>query len=409
MRLLLSAVLVCLGAIPVAAQTSLADADAMGSGTPEAGKSIFTIYGFIRADAVYETSQPNDSQTVFFIPSQDPASGNKGHDDSFTLYTRLTRLGMKLSGPDVHGMPLEGRIEIDFQSGGTESQSRIRMRHAYFTLAKGDHLKFLVGQTDDLFSPLRPSVNEDTHNWNGGNTGDRRPQIRVTYSGEISDNAAFTVAGALALQGAVDGADRDFDGVLDGEDSGLPQVQLRAGYSRQLLKDSGDTHDFQVGIWYVRGQDETDVPVGSQDDFNSQLLGIDLTVPVIANRFGIRGELWAGKNVDDMRGGIGQGVNTTTGEEINACGWWLEGQFNLDETNTVFAGYSEDNPANGDLSPSTAGALSPSRNQIYYAGMKTLHFDPVEIGVEYMFYETSYIGFRRGTDHRFRTYISYKF
>lgn len=414
MRVLLSAIfLVCFGVLPAMGQVTQSDLDAVNARIDQLEKqtatqagSYFTLYGFVRLDAQYDTAEANDSQVIMFIPSQDPASGNKTTDDGFTLYTRLTRLGIQLKGPEVHGMPLAGRIEVDFYGGGSESRHLFRMRHAFLTLRK-NNLEFLLGQTSDLFSPLFPSLNWDSLFWNAGNTGDRRPQARVTYNMDVGEKANVSIAAALALQGAVDNNNGDADGYLDGEDGGLPQLQVRVGYSRPLLAES-KTNDFGIGVWAVRGKDETDVPIGGNDDYDSKMVGLDLMVPIIANKLDISGEWWTGKNLDDLRGGIGQGINAVSGEEINATGFWFQGRFRVNDANTVVAGYSEDNPANHDLT--AGGAQNRARNQVYFLGYTNTHFNPITLGFEYSYWETNYVGgLRHGTNHHFKTYFMYKF
>ena len=95
---------------------------------------------------------------------------------------RLTRLGIDWSGPQIAKLgnaKLIGKLETDFQNGGTESRQIIRIRHAYVRL-DWERFSMLAGQTWDLVSPLFPTVNGDTLQWNAGNVGDRRPQLRVS-------------------------------------------------------------------------------------------------------------------------------------------------------------------------------------------------------------------------------------
>src|SRR5213075_2902130 len=81
---------------------------------------------------------------------------------------------------------------------------------------------WLFGQTWDIISPLFPSPNDDTLMWNAGNIGDRRPQFRYTYE---PARRPLSVSVGLGLTGAIDAQDLDANGIRDGEDSGLPNVQ----------------------------------------------------------------------------------------------------------------------------------------------------------------------------------------
>jgi hypothetical protein len=103
------------------------------------------------------------------------------------MHPRSTRFGVDYSGPKVPGLgdaDLSGKLELDFENGGSESRQIIRIRHAYLQLAKND-VSILAGQSWDVFSPLFPTVDNDTLLWNAGNLGDRRPQFRFSYDPKV--------------------------------------------------------------------------------------------------------------------------------------------------------------------------------------------------------------------------------
>jgi hypothetical protein len=109
---------------------------------------------------------------------------------------------------------VSGRLEIDFQNGGSNSRAIPRYRHAFLQMNWGVH-SLLAGQTWDVISPLFPTVNADTLMWNVRNMGDRRPQLRYSYEPKTGLNAR----GAIGLTGAIDNLDADNNGVPDGEGS----------------------------------------------------------------------------------------------------------------------------------------------------------------------------------------------
>src|SRR5207248_11313586 len=164
-----------------------------------------------------------------------PSNANvAGRSNSqFTLHPRLTRLGWNLAAPPdtLKGSKVSGKIEMDWQNGGgvtVESRPLPRIRHAYLQLQRGAST-WLFGQTWDLISPLFPSPNDDTLQWNAGNLGDRRPQVR--YTSETA-NRPFSAAVALGLTSAIYAKDLDANGIRDGEDSGAPNVQARLGWKK---------------------------------------------------------------------------------------------------------------------------------------------------------------------------------
>lgn len=373
-----------------------ASADAEDSYFTKLG-SMFELYGFLRVDATYSDSEFNDTQVSFRVL---PENGSNDDDDDFSLYGRLTRLGLNFTAPEGFlDASLTGRFEIDFYAfDSSDSRNLIRMRHAYLQLADDDW-SFLAGQTSDLISPLYPSVNPDLVNWNVGNLGDRRPQLRGTYAPAFGD-AKLTFAGALALQGAIDGKNFDApDGVTNGEDSGLPQIQARAAVGVPLF---GEQHT-ELGVWGARGWEETDGT--DPDEWDMKVFGLDLRVPIVEDRLWVQGEVWQGENVSDVRGGVGQGINTTTLDEIDATGGWIQGTTAVDGLGDVFAGYTVDSPDREDVPVGTG----VTRNSALYAGMTVKRWDPFIMGFEWMGWETEYRGNDDGDANRFRLYFSYKF
>jgi len=367
--------------------------------------SMLTFYGFLRVDAVYDSDHMNDAQLPRYVLSEDDATSGS---DSWTIYTRLTRLGLDLDGGEVmDGHKLTGKLEFDFygDSEASDSRNEPRIRHAYLNLAK-DEFSFLAGQTWDLFSPLFPSANPDMLNWDAGNPGDRRPQLRFGYMPGIGEDSSLLLSAALAMQGAIDSQEDGTNGglpngVIDGEDAGVPQVQARAAYGTEILGNSKS----ELGAWLAWGKEEADTALASGDDeWTATIYGIDLVLP-LTDELKLRGEFWLGENADDYRGGIGQGINTTTGDEIAAMGYWAELLYAWSKTTDVFAGYSVDDPDDDDL-PTTGGR---DKNAVAYAGAQYRVWDPVRLGWEYLFWNTEYTGQDDGTNHRFHLWIAYHF
>ncbi|MBI2899871.1 MAG: hypothetical protein HYY17_06785, partial [Planctomycetes bacterium] len=316
------------------------------------GKGVkFELYGFLRLDAIYDDSRPNNSQIISSVRSEDPAApssiGADSGDDDLTIHPRLTRLGIDFDGPKVDplgGAKLDGKFEIDFYnlvSGTITSNSRefIRMRHAWLKLA-WERFSVLAGQREDVISPIFPVVNPDFTMWGAGNLGDRRPQIRPEWS-----NGTFTATGMIGLTGADDGQDADGDGILDGEDSSLPTLQARFGLS---IDGWVEKQRIAAGAWGHWAREETSLTLAGERKFDSWAFGLDLTLPILANLW-FKGELWTGSNLDDVRGGILQGINATTGDEIASTGGWAELGWKPLDWYAVSLGFAIDDPVSDDL------------------------------------------------------------
>lgn len=354
------------------------------------GNSSLGFYGFVRLDAIYDDSRSSAIQTPTFILSEDSSLGTGDSEASFNFHPRLTRFGMNFDGPEIgeRGVKLSGKIEIDFQNGGRESRSIIRMRHAYMNLDWGK-TSLLIGQTWDLFSPLYPTVNSDTLMWNAGNLGDRRPQVRF----QAKSNKGLTFAAGVGLTGAIDSQDLDGDGVRDGDDAEIPHVQARLGYAGE---------SFSVGLSGHTGREEVRSAVAGETSFDTSSVSLDFQGT--AGLATVKGEIWTGENLSDFRGGIGQGINTATGQEIESSGGWLELGLELSELYSLYVGYSIDDPTDDDILP--GGRI---KNDAWYLVNRFRVGRPFMVGFDYLYWTTEFKGLDDGTDNRFNLYVVYTF
>ncbi|OHB75804.1 MAG: hypothetical protein A2Z34_07175 [Planctomycetes bacterium RBG_16_59_8] len=197
------------------------------------------------------------------------------------------------------------------------------------------------------------------------------------------------------------GDDRDAPaGVIDGEDSGVPMLQGRAAFSRELwVKGKQAT----IGLWGHRSWEETDGKFDGEDNFDGSSTGVDLSLP-LHELVLLKGEGWSGKNLTDVRGGIGQGINTTTGREISSRGGWLELSVKACSCYTLAVGSAMDNPDDGDLA-----ASGRTKNRPWYLANR-LEFDKkIQIGFDYLRWKTDYDGLDAGDDNRFNLFVQYGF
>jgi hypothetical protein len=378
--------------------------ESLKKGIPSTKGSTIKFYGTLRLDMIFDDSSPNNTQTIAFIKPEDPtvAGGADKDDEDFTMHPRLTRFGLDLDGgtvKDLKDAKLTGKLEVDFYNNGlagqSESRAALRMRHAWLQLDWGKG-QFLAGQTNDVIAPLWVFVNPDLCNWGAGNLGDRRPQIRYTRTLRDGEESKVTIAGMAGLTGAQDNQNLDTDGIRDGEASAWPTLQTRAAFSFMKKK-------AEVGVWAHYAREAVEVPVAGEDDrFTSSVIGLDVNVP-----FGdmyVKSELFTGKNLDDVRGGIFQGVDPVTGEEIHSQGGFLEFGWKIRPTTTVAIGISQDECDDDDINP----AGGRERNRVAYAG---IHFSPspIEYGIDFMHWHTRFAGVRGGLDNRIQAYIAYHF
>lgn len=378
------------------AKTAVVPVAAPHGGENTAGSVKLRTYGFLRLDMDIDTQRPNSPQTPLFIASP---SSNKG--GSFALHPRLTRLGMDLSGPRLEslgGAEFTGKLETDFENGGSESRQIIRIRHAYLKSA-WKNFSVLAGQTWDVFSPLFPTVNNDTLMWNTGNVGDRRPQLQAAYESKAG-KGTVSLAGAIGVTGAVDAADLDNNGYLDGIQSMRPNVQGRLGYARSLWVAS---QAFSVGGSVFHGWLAVARPIGGRGVLPAQGYNADFTLP-LTHALALRGEGWWGRNMSDFRGGAGQGVTLASGRIVRGRGGWGEFKFRVNRYWFLAPGFTTDNPVKADLA-----AGSRTRNRAFYIGNRFAPGGKVEFGIDYLRWRTDYLGPLPGFDNRFNLFFQYGF
>lgn len=359
------------------------------------------FYGFLRLDMLFDSQRPNNPQSILFITSPDPQTGNTDKGD-FTMHPRLTRFGIDYTGPSIGKLgdaKLSGKLEVDFQNGGSESRQVVRIRHGFLKL-DWKKLSLLAGQTWDTVSPLFPTVNNDTLQWNAGNTGDRRPQLRLAYESALNENARLSLTGGIGLTGAIDSLDLDANGVRDGEQSARPNMQGRIGFSYPST-DQGQRMSFGVSGLY--GVLETGRAVAGRTGFRSQLINIDFTVP-LHTRLALRGEGWWGRNLGDLRGGVGQGINIATGREIRGRGGWAETNFKLSRYFAMSPGFSTDDPVDTDIP--TNGR---TRNYAIFIANRITPDNNFLLGIDYLWWRTNYKGLLPGTNNRVNIFLQYNF
>lgn len=373
----------------------------------------FKLYGFARLDLQFDDSRPNNTQTIGWILSEDSAApagvGAGGHNkEDFTMHPRLTRLGVDINGGTLDGLgnpTVTGKVEVDFfnngLSGQSESRSALRMRHAWLKMA-WDRVSLLAGQTNDVISPLFPIVNSDLVMWGAGNLGDRRPQLRFEYAPPSSETG-FIAQAEVGLTGADDNSDLDSPGTFgagyrDGETSGLPTLQARV--AQRFAVGEGKA---EVGLWAHRAWENPDTSFAGEGRFDSDAYGIDFNFPIYKDIVGFKTEWWTGKNVDDVRGGIFQGINRTTGDEISSKGGFAEVSYKVGDHLTTYVGWSNDNPDNEDV-----GAQGRAENVIGYGALRW-SYKPLSFGLEYLHWTTKYVGLDDGTDNRVVGFLQYSF
>ncbi len=367
-------------------------------------------YGFARLDSVLLTHRMNHPQFSMWVRPDDVSSGGT---PNLTVYGRLTRLGVRFSADGLgEDVDVEGKIEMDFQNGGSESRPLPRLRHGY---GRVEVKRFFVqaGQTWDLFSPLYPSAHADALMWNAGNIGDRRPQLRIGLAPDDSDFRLNAVA-AAATTGAVDSQDLDGNGRLDGFDSGVPMTQgllelQWVNWTDSPLKFGVSGHYAVESPAEFPADPDGDGPsYGGEDSFRSWSVNAHLHAP-LTDWLDLRGELFHGQDLEDVRGSIAQSIHPTTGEEISSTGGWIEASLNPVDPYNIALGATIDDVQDGDLEPSREDLALRTLNRTLYTVHTVRPWERIRFGLEYWLWETQFQSRPTGLAHRFNFHTTFYF
>ena len=364
----------------------------------------FKFYGHARLDMAYSTQRMKDNELGLWALSP---SGTGADEAEFVIYPRWTRLGVVADVAEpAEGVSITAKVEIDFVGGGSESRELPRLRHAYGQLAMGD-FEILGGQTWDLFAPLIYGGMEQAIFWYGGNLGDRRPQLRITY-GPRFGNSQVVLAVAAGQSGAVDMADVDGDDVNDGVSSARPALQGLAELRAKLTPDA--KKPLRVGISGHYGGKR--IRVAEDDEMFDVVAGVaHLEVPISILTLSVEGYL--GENLRDVRGGVGQGIALRRdpatsaiidAESIPAKGGFIQLAVDPVDWYGLQLGLGVDNPKG--VEPGGRGM-----NQTFHFANAFKPYKQFVVGAVYDYYRTSYVGDSNedGEAHRFDLYTMVPF
>ena len=373
-----------------------------------------SFYGMLRVDAHYTDSAMNDPRFPMWALSTGNHSYVQGMDlieqnknPTFVMHPRLSRFGMDAVSQPIDSLghaTLTGKLEFDFFAGENESRALPRLRHVYGKLAWGP-VFLLFGQTTDVISPLIPSVNAEAVMWNAGNLGDRQPQIQIGASPQLGSRVRFDLQLAAGQEGARTNADLDNDGNLDGDLAGRPQLQGRAGVALKLWADQ----PINIGAWAVDGKQRlvllSTLPqtVSQKSDFTTFAAGADVTLP-ITSFLVLQGEVWQGRNLADLRGGIGQLIDIRTGTEVRSMGGWGEVMLWPVHWWRIVGGMGIDHPNADDVQLRGERSL----NQVMWVG-NLFTAGAFSLGLDYSRWHTEWVRLNTGKANRYSLSLIFSF
>jgi hypothetical protein len=341
-------------------------------------KYDITFYGKIKADISLDDSQVVNGNYGQWVASEATAQDIA----AMNLTASETRLGIKFAGPDYEDMVTNGNLEVDFfDTSLGQNKAAPYMRHAYVEVKWTDmDLSLLAGQTWDVVAPLNPTTLNYSVMWWQGNIQYRRPQIRVSKGMDLDNDMKllFQLAAARNI-----GNTATYSTVDTGVDNASPIWEGRAAITLPLLTDKKST----IGISAASGSQKeyTNAAKTTSTAYDVSLLALDLDLPLV-DKVNLKSEFWTGTNVATFLGGIGQGVNATLGETIDATGYWLAFGFGPFEDYSFNVGYGIDDPDDAYLTTLTGKA----KNEVMFANVLYTLNEAVKLGLEISDLSTKY-------------------
>ena len=365
---------------------------------PVMSKLGIELYGYVKLDASYDTSQTAIGEYARWVQSE----ATERNDHQFSMTARQTRIGAKIRGPEAVGAQSSGVVEVDFYRGDGENHNMPRMRHAYMKLDWPDQrVSILAGQTWDVISPLYfPTVNF-TVGWWQGNIGHRRPQVRLTKGFALGDKSELKFE-AAAVRSITNRSSLFTPGFEDtGEDAAFPTLQGRTSVSFPFIPGAKPATIGASGHW---GEEEWDQDAsGHNRNYITWSTNVDVEVPV-ADWLTLQGEAFVGENLDLYFGGVGQGLNTTQGREVRAHGGWAAASLGPFADWRFNLGGGFDNPRDSDLNAGGRGLNRVLFGNVWYTINKS-----ASVGLEVSQLHTSYKDQRDSESTRAQLAFLYKF
>ena len=265
-----------------------------------------TLYGFVRHDVNYDSRQSafvRERQLLLYPKDKDMVGGKDYNNKSqLNMLGILTRVGVKLVGPDVLNAKLTGQIEGDFFGQADANIGLLRLRHGF---AKLDWTKssLTIGQTwYPMFIPeVFPGVvNFSTgipiapFGWAG--------QIR--YTAQLAKDVSFSFTGYKPREFGVPSVNPLENTNAPSMNASMPQLNAHLQYKSAKLI-AGVQLDYSVLNPYTKYASTGSTSVNSINDEKVKGLTFMGYTKITTSKFTLKAQGVLGENTHEwvMMGG----------------------------------------------------------------------------------------------------------
>ena len=401
---------------------------------PITSKWTASIYGFVEADFIYDSTQ-SFADLAGNNPIAQPGTYAYTHKRlQFSL--RNTRLGFRFAAPEWGGIKSSAVLEMDFfgnQPSGSEAafynNPGLRIRHAYLKL-ETPIVDVLAGQTWELFG-WQSHFHPNTVNLQGvpGQVFSRTAQLRVSRTFR-TDPVSIDVAVAASrppqrdayvpdLQGGLKVSLNNWKGIATAGGTGTSVVPAAIGVS-------GTYRRFQVNMPYPANGNGSEVTTGWG-------YSVDALIPIIpvrgdsrANGLTLTGSFVNGYGISDLYTGLNGGIGIAPTPQFPSSyapnidsglvGFWQDGSVHAIAWRSYIVGLQYYLPPSGRFWISANNSDMYSQNATAFAyGSNNKVFDrshyadgnlfwdatnAVRFGLAYAWFRQYFVNGAQATDNR---------
>ncbi len=353
-----------------------------------------TPYGYLVMEATHNTRSTDvDVYTDWVRPKH---ASRRGHTTTFSVQDSI--LGFTVETPEeVNGWKFRGKAEFDL-AGDHANDYAFHWRHLYM---EGVHEEsgwsFLAGQTWHIWKMVAPSEIDGAWLEQTGYPYRRSPQFRATKIFKFDDDSSLELRAGLVKNGPGMGHDRDNDDNQDNSASGWALLEGAALYSRKAAWT--EDKSWMIGLAGMYGRDKShrvgdDGAFGKADEYDSKMVMMAASVPfeTAVGDFTLCGQLFAGDNLRDIQGGVGQGVAFkhgagAKGREVSTIGGFIDLNYEVKDTPWSFAiGYGFDDPTDSEARYAEGRCYN---DRAYVDAFYRIN-DNLKLGFEYAHLRTKY-------------------